>query len=80
MRSSIVLMACTAMVLLGGCQAEPDFDTKFEQKSRDLAAKARSINADTEKQLNAAREAERARAELGKPADAPTLAPVTNAK
>ncbi|MGQ3178588.1 MAG: hypothetical protein ACT6R2_20495 [Blastomonas fulva] len=80
MRSSIVLMACTAMVLLGGCQAEPDFDTKFEQQSRDLAAKARSIDTDTEKQLDAAREAERARAELGKPATAPTPAPVTDAK
>ena len=54
MRSSIVLMACTAMVLLGGCQAEPDFDTKFEQQSRDLAAKARSIDADAKKQLDAA--------------------------
>lgn len=80
MRSSILLMACTAMVLLGGCQAEPDFDTKFEQQSRNLAAKARSIDADAKKQLDAAREAERASAELGKSATAPTPAPVTNAK
>ncbi|MDK2757406.1 MAG: hypothetical protein KYX66_11765 [Blastomonas fulva] len=80
MRSSIVLMACTAMVLLGGCQAEPDFDTKFEQQSRDLAAKARSIDADAKKQLDAAREAEQASAELGNSAASPTPAPVTNVK
>lgn len=55
------------MILLAGCQAEPGFDEKFEQRSRELSQQAKTIEADANAQLAAAREAEQANAELNPP-------------
>lgn len=65
-----MLMTGAALMLLAGCQAEPGFDEKFEQRSRELSQKAKTIEADANAQLAAAREAERADAELNPPARA----------
>jgi len=73
MRLSLVLAAAMTMTLITACQREPSFDEKFEQQSRELSAKARKIEAETKAQLDAAREAEQAAAEMdrSRPADAP---------
>ncbi|MDM7954821.1 hypothetical protein [Blastomonas sp.] len=63
MRGRFVGIATLALGLIAGCQAEPGFDEKFEQRSGELSAKARQIEADAKVQLDAAREAERAAAE-----------------
>lgn len=64
MRVRLPLAAMASLALVTGCQREPSFDEKFEQQSRALSAEARKIEAETRKQLNAAREAEQAAAEL----------------
>lgn len=64
MRASALLLACAAIAGLTGCKAEPDFDERFEQRSRELREKAKKIEADADARLAAAREAERAAAEL----------------
>ncbi|MFN3473597.1 MAG: hypothetical protein ACK4ZW_06075 [Blastomonas sp.] len=63
MRTLSMLIAGLALGLVVGCQAEPGFDEKFEQRSNELTAKARKIEADAKLQLDAAREAERAASE-----------------
>ncbi len=62
-----ILLAGAVLGLLAGCQAEPGFDEKFDQRSRELTQKARKIEADAKAQLAAAREAEQAEAELARP-------------
>jgi outer membrane murein-binding lipoprotein Lpp len=64
MRVRLTLAAVASLALVSACQREPSFDEKFEQQSRDLSAKARKIEAETKAQLDAAREAEQAAAEL----------------
>lgn len=64
MRPSLVLAAAMSLTLITACQREPSFDEKFEQQSRELSAKARKIEAETKAQLDAAREAEQAAAEM----------------
>jgi len=64
MRVRLILAAVASLALVSACQREPSFDEKFEQQSRDLSAKARKIEAETKAQLDAAREAEQAAAEL----------------
>lgn len=75
MQMRYALVAAAALGLVAGCQAQPGFDEKFEQRSTELTAKARQIEADAKVQLDAAREAERAAAEAsGAPAAAATPA------
>lgn len=64
MRAALVLSMAAALFLTTGCRAEPDFDEKFEQESRELSTRAARIEAESSRQLKAAREAERAAAEL----------------
>jgi hypothetical protein len=63
MRGAALLLVGPLLMLVPGCSAEPDFDTRFDQRSRELADKARRIEADANAQLAAAREAEKAEAE-----------------
>lgn len=63
MRMVFPMLACAALAMTVGCSAEPDFDTRFEQRSQELAAEARKIEAESSAQLAAAREAENAAAE-----------------
>lgn len=65
MRIMAIVLAGLASVSVVACQSEPEFDEKFEQRSSELTAKARQIEADAKLQLDAAREAERAAAEMG---------------
>lgn len=62
MRAILGLALCALLVT--ACQAEPGFDEKFEKQSRELSARASRIEAETRAQLDAAREAEKAEAEL----------------
>jgi len=64
MRAAFILSITACLLLVAGCRAEPDFDTKFEQQSRALSTRAARIEAESSQQLRAAREAERAAAEL----------------
>jgi len=64
MRVRLTLAVLASLALVSACQREPSFDEKFEQQSRDLSAQARKIEAETKAQLDAAREAEQAAAEL----------------
>jgi hypothetical protein len=80
MRTRFILLAGLASACVVGCQSEPGFDEKFEQRSSELTAKARQIEADAKVQLDAAREAERAAAEISgaataSPAPAPPPGP-----
>ncbi|WP_017670820.1 hypothetical protein [Blastomonas sp. AAP53] len=63
MRSALGMMIGAFLVLLAGCSAEPDFDEKFDQRSRELSEKARQIETEANAQLSAAREADKAAAE-----------------
>lgn len=63
MRMTLLLTPSAALALLAGCSAEPDFDTRFEQRSKELAAEARKIEAESSAQLAEARKAEQAAAE-----------------
>jgi outer membrane murein-binding lipoprotein Lpp len=63
MQRRVPSIAVLALALVAGCQAEPGFDEKFEQRSGELTAKARQIESDAKVQLDAAREAEQAAAE-----------------
>lgn len=74
MRATHGLAVLALLVLVTACQSEPGFDEKFEQQSRELSAKAQKIETETRAQLDAAREAEQAEAELRRaqePEDAP---------
>jgi hypothetical protein len=64
MRVRLTLAAVASLALVSACQREPSFDEKFERQSRELSAKARKIEAETKAQLDAAREAEQAAAEM----------------
>lgn len=64
MRVHLTFAAVASLVLVSACQREPSFDEKFERQSRELSAKARKIEAETKAQLDAAREAEQAAAEM----------------
>jgi outer membrane murein-binding lipoprotein Lpp len=72
MRTLLLCGALAVLALTAGCKAEPDFDQKFEQRSRELTQKAQRIEADANARLAAAREADKAAAELnaqeGRPA------------
>lgn len=71
MRAPLVTCTLAALALTAGCKAEPDFDQKFEQRSRELTQKARKIEADANARLAAAREADKAAAELNAPVRGP---------
>lgn len=71
MRRTIHPWAVAALVVLAGCSAEPDFDEKFETRSRELNAQAQKIEAESNAQLSAAREAEQAVAESREPNPVP---------
>ena len=80
MRTRFILLVGLASACVVGCQRETGFDEKFEQRSSELTAKARQIEADAKVQLDAAREAERAAAEISgaataSPAPAPPPGP-----
>lgn len=71
MRSAIFLHTGASLMMLAGCQAEPDFDEQFDLRSRELNRKAQQIEAEAGAQLSAAREAERAEAERSASVKAP---------
>jgi glutamate-1-semialdehyde aminotransferase len=64
MRPILLLAMVAGLAITAGCRAEPDFDERFEQQSQALSDRARRIENESRAQLNAAREAERAAAEL----------------
>lgn len=64
MHARLTLAAVASLALATACQREPSFDEKFEQQSRALSAEARKIEAETSAKLAAAREADRAAAEM----------------
>lgn len=74
MRATHGFAVLALLVLVTACQSEPGFDEKFEQQSRELSAKAQKIETETRAQLDAAREAEQAAAELRRPSH-PEAAP-----
>lgn len=53
----------SAILMLGACQSEPDFDTRFETKEQALKAKGQAIESSVNAQLRAAHEAQAARGE-----------------
>lgn len=62
-RRVAVAMLAFAASTLGGCQSEPDFDSKFEAKQQALQAKGKTIESSVDAQLQAARDAQAAQAE-----------------
>ena len=64
MRGCMLIVVSLSLAFVAGCSAEPDFDEKFDQQARDLAEQARKIESEANAQLAAAREAEKAAAEL----------------